>query len=334
MKEWSADALVNAYFAVSFVIVLLLAWNGWRQGVLRQLVTLTAIVSAYVVGWFGAESAAPLFWFLHFPAQLTSIVGGVVSGFAAFIGIRTVGLIVCKRTAQQKPGATRMSYGFLGALIGLLFGSALFFVASSAVRMLGGIAKAGIDSFEQEHNGQRDTNAPSSFISGLAKLSTALESSSTGQFLRNNDPLPTERAFATLTKLGIMVSRADAVERFSNFPGISELTNHPKITALKTDPEISDLLASKSYFRLLRHDKIVSLANDPVFAAEIKMLDFDKALDFALRTSTPHRTSDSPPPFNPLVSVIFLPIHALIYGDPCIGGRCRGRGGAIHRGGC
>lgn len=287
MKEWSADALINAYFAVSFVIVLLLAWNGWKQGVLRQLVTLAAIVSAYFVGWFGAESAAPLFWFLHFPAPLTHIVGGVVAGFASFIGIRTVGLVLCKRTAQQMPGAKRMSYGIFGALIGLLFGSALFFVASSAIRMLGAIAKAGIDSFEQEHHEQHDTNAPSSLISGLAKLSIALENSSTGQFLRKNDPLPTERAFATLTKLGIMVSRADAVERFTDYPGISELANHPKITALKTDPEISDLLASKSYFRLLRHDKIVALANDPVFAAEIKKLDFDKALDFALRTSNP-----------------------------------------------
>lgn len=287
MKEWSADALVNAYFAVSFVIVLLLAWNGWRQGVLRQLVTLTAIVSAYIVGWFGAESAAPLFWFLHFPAPLTRVVGGVVAGFAAFLGIRTVGLIVCKQTAQQKPGATRASYGILGALIGLLFGSALFFVASSAIRMLGAIAQASLDSFHHEHPGQPVANTPGSLITGLAKLGTALDSGTTGQFLRKNDPLPTERAFATLTKLGIMVSRADAVERFTSYPGIAELTNHPKIIDLKNDLEIAELLKSQSYYRLLRHDKIITLANDPLFAAEIKKLDFDKALDFALRAHIP-----------------------------------------------
>ena len=254
MKEWSADALVNAYFAVSFVIVLLLAWNGWRQGVLRQLVTLTAIVSAYVVGWFGAESAAPLFWFLHFPAPLTRIVGGVVA-----------------------------SYGILGALIGLFFGSALFFVASSATRMLGAIAQASLDTIPS----QPGANAPGTFITGLAKLGTALDSGTTGQFLRKNDPLPTERAFATLTKLGIMVSRADAVERFTSYPGIAELTNHPKIIDLKNDLEIAELLKSQSYYRLLRHDKIITLANDPLFAAEIKKLDFDKALDFALHAQRP-----------------------------------------------
>lgn len=283
MKEWSADALVNAYFAVSFVIVLLLAWNGWRQGVLRQLVTLTAIVSAYVVGWFGAESAAPLFWFLHFPAPLTRVVGGVVAGFAAFLGIRTVGLIVCKRTAQQKPGATRVSYGIFGALIGLIFGSALFLVASSAIRMLGSIAKAGLDSFQQEHPGKPPSDAPSSFISGLASLGTALDGGNTGRFLRNNDPLPTQHAFAMLTKLGIMVSQAEAMERFTNYPGIAELSNHPKLLELRNDPEIVVLLSNKSYFRLLRHDKVIALANDSLFAADIKKLDFDKAINFALR---------------------------------------------------
>ena len=109
-------------------------------------------------------------------------------------------------------------------------------------------------------------------------------------FLRNNDPLPTERAFATLTKLGIMVSRAEAVERFTNYPGIAELTNHPKLVGLRNDPEIAELLQSQSYFRLLRHDKIVALANDPIFAAEIKKLEFDKALDFALSAE-----NDAPP---------------------------------------
>ena len=250
---------------------------------MRQLVTLAAIVSAYFVGWFGAESAAPLFWFLHFPAPLTRIVGGVVAGFASFIGIRTVGLIVCKRTAQQKPGATRMSYAILGALIGLLFGSALFFVASSAIRMLGAIAQASVDSFHTENSGPSIAETPSSLVAGLAKLGTALEGSSTGQFLRSHDPLPTERAFATLTKLGIMVSRTEAVERFINYLGISEISNHPRLAALKLDPEIVELLASKSFFGLLRNDKIVALAHEPVFAAEIKKLEFDKALDFALR---------------------------------------------------
>ena len=283
----SADALINAYFAASFIVVLLLAWNGWRQGVLRQLVTLAAIVSAYVIGWFGAESAAPLFRFLHFPAPITQIIGGVVAGLAAFLGIRTIGHIVCKQTAQQKPGAARASYGILGALIGLLFGSALFFVASSAIRMLGAIAQASLDSYQQEHPGQPAANAPGSFITGLAKLGTALDSGNTGQFLRNNDPLPTERAFATLTKLGIMVSRADAVDRFINYPGIAELTNHPRLVELRNDPEIAELLKSQSYFRLLRHDKIIALASDPVFAAEIRKLEFDKALDFALREEKP-----------------------------------------------
>ena len=287
MNEWSADALKNAYFIAVTVVVALLAWNGWKQGVLRQLVTLAAIASAYIVGWFGADSAAPLFEFLHFPSPITRIIGGVVAGFAAFIGIRTVGHIVCKRTAQQKPGAARVSYGVLGALIGVLFGGALFFLASGAIRMLGAIAQASLDAFQNEHASQPSAQKPGPLISGLAKLGTALDNGGIGQFLRDHDPLPTQHAFATLTKLGIMVSRADAVDRFVSYPGISRLTNHPRLVELQRDPEIAKMLESKSFFRLLRHDKIVALANDPIFAAEIRKLEFEKALDFALRAEEP-----------------------------------------------
>ena len=286
MIAWSAGALVNAYFTIAILVIAWLAWNGWKQGVLRQIVTLIAVVSAYLVAWFGAESAAPLFWFLHFPAPVTQIVGGFVAGFAAFIGIRTVGHIVCKRTAQQKPGGARLSYGILGVIIGLLFGCALFLVANSAIRMLGTIARASVDSTAHTSLPQ-----PDPLVSNLAKLGTGLENSSTSKFLSEHDPLPTQSAFATLTKLGIMVSSEDSLNRFTNYPGISELTNHPKLVELLRDREISTLLASKSYFRLLRHDKIVELAGDPAFAAEIKKLNFEKAIDFAL-----HKDEAAPQP--------------------------------------
>ncbi len=282
MIAWSAGALVNAYFTAAILIIAWLAWNGWKQGVLRQLVTLIAVVSAYFVAWFGAESAAPLFWFLHFPAQVTQIIGGFVAGFAAFIGIRTVGHIVCKRTAQQKPGKARLSYGILGVLIGLLFGSALFLVANNAVRMLGTIARASINSPDQPNAAHPALLPPDPLVSNLAKLSTGLENSSTSKFFSEHDPLPTQSAFATLTKLGIMVSSEDSLNRFTNYPGISQLTNHPRLVELLQDREILALLESKSYFHLLRHEKIVALAGDPVFAAEIKKLNFEKAIDFAL----------------------------------------------------
>jgi hypothetical protein len=43
------------------------------------------------------------------------------------------------------------------------------------------------------------------------------------------------------------------------------------------------LLASQSYFRLLRHEKVLELANDQEFAERIKGTDFNQALDHALK---------------------------------------------------
>ena len=91
------------------------------------------------------------------------------------------------------------------------------------------------------------------------------------------DGLPTWEALPNLT-------HQEAVDRFLAYPGIAQVANHPKLLELRADPEVSKLLANGSYFRLLRHEKIVALASDPEFAAQIKKTDFDKALDYALKT--------------------------------------------------
>jgi hypothetical protein len=119
-------------------------------------------------------------------------------------------------------------------------------------------------------------------VSGLAQLSNALDNGGSGDFFRKVDPVPTH-VFATLTKLGMMVSRPEAVDRFLNYPGIADLTRHPKLLALRNDTDVNRLLASQSYFRLLRHEKVLALASDQEFANRIKGTDFNKALDHALK---------------------------------------------------
>ena len=52
MSDLSPDTLKAIYFAVIGVFTALLAWSGWRQGLLRQLMTLLALVSAYAMAWY------------------------------------------------------------------------------------------------------------------------------------------------------------------------------------------------------------------------------------------------------------------------------------------
>ena len=46
--------------------------------------------------------------------------------------------------------------------------------------------------------------------------------------------------------------------------------------------------------RLLRHDKVVALANDSEFNALMKQMEFEKALDFALKADKPPAPPEPP----------------------------------------
>jgi len=284
-------------------VVAILTVHGWRQGAGRQFMTLLAIAGAYIVGFFGAGAVAPWFTFLRYPAPVTQIIGGVVGGLLTLIAITTLGRFFFKRTSEREVGKGRWSYGFFGAVLGLVFGVAVFFVASEMVRLVGALAQSNVQATEQAaaNSGKAGPDV-NPMVSGLAKLSSALNDGGSGDFFRKVDPVPAH-VFSTLTKLGLMVSRPDAVERFLGYPGIDNLSRHPKLLALRSDPEVERLLASQSYFRLLRHEKVIALANDPEFAEQIRRTDFNQALDYALKPKAHRRPSgvqiEQGPPIDP-----------------------------------
>ncbi len=297
MSELSPDALKSIYLLVIGIFTVFLAWSGWRQGVCRQLMTLLAIVSAYLMAWYAGGQVAPLFEFLRYPEPLTRLIGSFVAGLASFFAIRTLRLLFFKKTAQQKPGALRISSAALGAMLGVVFGGVLLILSSDVIRMLGAIASMHVRMAEvHKHQpppvvveGQPEPPAappieePNMLIRGLAKLSDALDTGSTGDFLKRYDPVPT-KVYATVAKLALMVANPDALNRFLAYPGVEKLAHHPKLIALRNDPSVAALLASNSYLKLLRHEKVVSLASDPEFAAEIRRVNFDEALNAALKT--------------------------------------------------
>jgi hypothetical protein len=288
----SGDGLKFTYYCVSAAIIALLGFNGWRQGVARQMMTLAAVLAAYAAAWFGASSAGPAFRFLGYPPQITTIIGGAVVGFATFAGVHGLRRIIFRRTAQQPSAKLRLSYGAFGALIGIVFGLALFLVTTGTIRALGLVAKSRLDDIEREKQKPADGTAkpslapepdPGPIVRSIAKLGGALDEGKSGDFFHHYENVPAAHVFATLTKLGIMVSRPDAVERFLAYPGVDKLTSHPKLVAVKNDPEVAELLTSHSYIKLLRHEKVLALSADQEFNGLIKRMDFEKALDHALR---------------------------------------------------
>lgn len=298
----SADSLKATYYCASVAVIAMLGWNGWRQGVARQLMTFFSILCAYVAAWFGASSAAPIFKFLRYPPQITTMIAGAAVGMATFLALHGLRRIFFKRTAEQKSVTVRLSYGILGALIGVAFGTFLFILTSSTIRAIGAVAKSRLADFEKEAQPTNDRKVPplmaedepGPLVRNMAKLGGALDEGESGKFFQRYDKVPAAHVFATLTKLGIMVSKPEAVDRFLRYPGVEKLATHPKLVAVRNDPEVSKLLEETSFVKLLRHEKVVALANDPEFSALMKKMEFEKALDHALKGDATPTTPVSP----------------------------------------
>ena len=100
--------------------------------------------------------------------------------------------------------------------------------------------------------------------------------------LRVVDPLP-ETTYSTLTKLATLVSNSRSMERFVTYPGVRPVMQHPKVAALVNDPEVSKAIAEHRYLALLSNPRLVAAADDAEVSARLRAIDFEKALDFALR---------------------------------------------------
>lgn len=287
--ELSADNLKIAYYSAAVLFVAALGWSGWRQGVLRQLMTLAAIACAYAAAYFGASSAAPVFAFLKYPPQVTTLIGGTAVGCATFLGLHGLRRWLFKRTAQQKNPTVRLSYGILGAILGVVFGSLVFLLTTGLVRAVSTVAKSRLGDIEKENHAAPILlpEEPGPLVRNFAKLGTALDEGKSGAFLQRYDAVPATHVFATLAKLGIMISRPEAVDRFLAYPGVEKLASHPKLVAVKDDPEIAEMLIHHSFVRLLRHEKVLALANDSEFSALMKQMEFEKALNHALKEPNP-----------------------------------------------
>ncbi len=292
--DWSADTLRFAYYGVSALFVAALGFNGWRQGLVRQVMTLAAIACAYAAAYYGASSAAPIFGFLNYPPQITKLIGGAAVGCATFLGVHGLRRWFFKRTAEQKNAGVRVSFGVLGAILGVTFGSLVFLITTVFLaRGIGVAAKSRLEDIEREKQSAPTLvpEDPGSLVRTFAKLGGALDEGASGKFIRRYDNTPISHVFATIAKLTVMVSRVEAVDRFLAYPGIEKLAMHPKLVAVKNDPEVFKLLNDGSYVKLLRHEKVLALANDAEFKGLLEKMEFEKALDFALKPD-----KQAPPP--------------------------------------
>jgi hypothetical protein len=286
---------------VSFAVVLILFQliRGWRLGLMRQLVRLGALMTAYAAALFGGKLVLPIArQLVKMPDFVLSILAGAVLAFLVYAIITGLGTILFKRTGQQDSGRVRFLYGLSGAALGLFFGAFLVWLIVVGVRSVGAVADAQVraQAAAQSSNAQpqslraifprnpqfTESNEDSvALMASLARLKNSIEFGSVGDIVRKTDVVP-ERTYEMLGKAGQLFANPENAQRFLNFPGARELTEHPKIAALRNDPEIFEMVAQGRLVDLLQNKKIIDAANDPVLVEQIKKFDLSAALDYAI----------------------------------------------------
>ena len=288
------------FLSFAGVLLLLQILRGWHLGLPRQLVRVGALVAAYSTALFGGQVAVP--WLrplVKVPDFVISAIAGVILAMIVYSLINTLGTILFKRTGQQESGIVRLIYGFSGAFLGLLFGLFFIWLMLVGIRSLGAIAEAQINASApgripqfEERSGVRqstplrrtpvETPGQDSFARGLARLKKSVELGSVGELVKQTDVLP-GGGYETLGKVGEVFAKPERAGRFLSYPGIAELADNPQILALRADPEVANMLEQGRLWQLLQDDRFIEVANDPELRRQIKRIDFNAALDHALR---------------------------------------------------
>jgi len=280
---------------ISFGVILVLfeVVRGWRLGLMRQLVRVAALATAYVAAFYGGRLVVPLLRsFLKMPDIVLSILGGALLALAVYASITSLGMIFFRRTGQQNASLLRLIYAISGAAIGLFFGAFLFWMIVVSVRAVGALADAqlrgrlnssaaGLDAFEVRRHSLPQPEE-STLAALLTRLKNSLELGAIGNAITQTDPVPS-KIYEMLGKVGNVVSNPESAQKFLTFPGAHELSEHPRIVALRDDPEISDMIEQRRFLDLLRDQRIIDAANDPALASQIKKFDLQRALDYAVQ---------------------------------------------------
>ncbi len=239
--------------------------SGWRQGVVRQLVSLAALAA----GWFGGCAVAPkagrFLGFTGLPDLVLQPLGGVVAGVVIFVAVRFMGRVLFRRTSEQGLGVIWFIYGAGGAVLGLLFGLALVWAALIGMRVVGAFAKGTLEGDEAKPN-------------RAALLAVALRErvneGRAGEWISLVDPVNAE-TYASAEQWGRVAKQPMALVRALSSPEVPELAGLPQLTALKDDPQVAAALQEGNYMALLRHPKVVEAMNHPEVAKALKALNLE-----------------------------------------------------------
>ena len=273
------------------LVLVVTTWLGWRAGVVRQLVSLGALVASVAVIVFGGRFVMPLLASMGI-AERWAFAGSMVLGLLLYGFLTLLSWLLLKRTSHQEVGAVRVTYGFFGAVIGLLKGLLVIWVAAVGIRFAGEITALQSELAQRAQAPaptQQAAIPPGASGLVLAEMSRVLDHGIVGAALDRVDPLP-----APIRQNGPRLMRVladdNAMSRFRSYPGVRDLVNHPKIIDLGTDRDFQRAAAAGDLISLAQQPRMQAVLGDEEVLAILGRIELGKALDHALATK-PKRAS-------------------------------------------
>jgi uncharacterized membrane protein required for colicin V production len=273
------------------LIVLWETWRGWRGGLVRSAIHLASLALSSFLGYYAAKiAAAPLGGFHDMSGLLTGVVVGSFVCVAVFVVMWIFSVVLFKRTDQQGSGIFRFLWGLGGAFFGFCLGMLIVWSGVSIIRGLGTFAAARMPSASAtsatEHGAGTHVDAKSSIVGGLVTLKDSLEIGPLGKAVEATDPF-TPEVYQLINQVGQVTGDQQVMLRFMQYPDIQHLLQNPRLAELVSDPSVMKSGQEGNILALMSNPALLSALEDPAFAAELKKVDLQAALKFALEKPTP-----------------------------------------------
>jgi len=262
---------------IAFLWLLISTWRGWRNGVMRQLMSVAALIIAiFVTSRFSNDLAGYLRSVLHVPETFVTFLAIILLWLFTTNIVMLIGRILFKRTRDQESPIAHLVYGLGGALIGLLYGLFFLWLAVIGIRLTGYIA-------EKQLSAGAAAGVAVAFPRTLAKLKNSVELGAGRPVINAVDPIP-RNWYREIDQWARVVSDPKILQKMMAYPGFQDLWRNPHVRALQDDPEIQAAARDGNLIALTGNRKVVALMNDPEVRKAVSPEQLQAALDYALNS--------------------------------------------------
>jgi uncharacterized membrane protein required for colicin V production len=265
------------FLLIAFLWLLITTLRGWSNGVMRQLVSVVALVIAGVVtSRFSSNLADYLRSALHLSEVVVMLIAIVLLWLITSNIVMLIGRILFKRTRDQESLVVRFIYGAGGAFLGLIYGLFFLWLVVIGIRFGGYVA-------DKQSSAEAGRGSAAVFPTMLAKLKNSIELRAGRPILDAVDPIP-RTWYREIDQWSRAISDPRILRKMMEYPGFQNVWRDPRMRALQDDPEIQAAARQGNLIALMNNRKVVALMNDPEVRKAFSPEQLQAALDYALKS--------------------------------------------------